>query len=183
MWLTRRTSLGSSGANPFAGTFLGTATADVAVDVRQVPASILTQIRLRFPSTDIGDDWVSFATGDAGAWGLQTVSTFAEVVGTARPVLDVDYDDATAVGPVVPTRKSLTLHAPKPNPFNPSTRIGFELARNEAFVELTVYDLSGRKLRVLHRGAMGGRSIASGVYLVRLASDRESVVKRAVLVK
>ena len=154
-------------------------------------------MRLRFPSTDVGDDWVSFATGDAGAWGLQTVSTFAEVVGSARPVLDVDYDGATAIGPALPTRKSLLLHAPTPNPFNPSTQVAFELQRDEDFVELSVYDLAGRRVKVLHRGALAagphllewngtdtrGRTVASGVYLVRLVSERESATRRAVLVK
>lgn len=248
LWLTRQTGLGSSGVNPFTGSFLGDVAIDVvgghfgaspaveagdatevldglapdqAVDAGIVVGSVrddgytlridldadareaiaregLTQFRLRFAGTDVGDDYVSFATGDAGAWDLQTVSTFAEVMGSARPVLELDYDDATAVedGAAL-ARATLRLMTPTPNPFNPSTRIEFELDRDEGWVEISVYDLAGRRVRTLHTGAVTagshevewtgrderGRSVASGVYLVRLATAEESVTKRAVLAK
>ncbi len=71
-----------------------------------------------------------------------------------------------------------------PNPFNPRTTLRFELTA-PATVELTVFDLSGRRVATLALGdrAAGrheavwqgcdeaGRSMPSGVYLARLRVD------------
>jgi hypothetical protein len=75
----------------------------------------------------------------------------------------------------------LALHPPRPNPFNPTTEIRFDLDR-AGEIELTVYDLLGRRVRRLARGAWpagahavawDGRSdvgprAAGGVYMIRL---------------
>lgn len=45
--------------------------------------------------------------------------------------------------PVIPVE--LTLHANYPNPFNPSTTIGFDLSQTAA-VTLTEYDILGREV-------------------------------------
>ena len=84
----------------------------------------------------------------------------------------------TAVGDV-PLNPGHDLHA-APNPFNPSTRVSFTMPADGA-VRLTVHDLQGRLVRTLVDGVrnagehsivfdgrdMAGRSLASGVYLVR----------------
>src|SRR5690606_25694849 len=49
-------------------------------------------------------------------------------------------------GSEIPDRFSLAQNYP--NPFNPSTRINFELHFN-AYVELAVYDISGRTVKTL----------------------------------
>ena len=68
-----------------------------------------------------------------------------------------------------------------PNPFNPTTRIGFTVAGSGP-VRLTVFDAAGRKVRALHAGVArpghhtvtwdgqddAGRAVASGVYQLRL---------------
>jgi hypothetical protein len=163
----------------------------------------MVQVRLRFPVVDAGDDLVSFATGNAGAWSLQTVSTFAEVVGSAQPMLDLTYDLPTGVAlgdadlPAGSRTHGLSMSAPAPSPFNPTTVMEFSLERDMDRVELVVYDLSGRLVRLLYAGALAsgtharrwdgrderGRPVGSGVYLVRLASDEGSVTRRAVLAK
>ncbi len=75
----------------------------------------------------------------------------------------------------------LTLHAPVPNPFNPTTNVSYSLPRG-ADVNLAIHDLRGRVLRVLVQGFCSegthtvawhgtddhGRPLSSGVYLVRL---------------
>ena len=84
-----------------------------------------------------------------------------------------------------------------PNPFNPLTSISFELAQKAA-VELRVYDLQGRLVRVLldgdllddglHEAQWNGRdgqgqSVAAGVYVYRLVTESFVGSRRMTLVK
>ena len=90
----------------------------------------------------------------------------------------------------------LALHQNVPNPFNPSTAIGFDLpARDE--VRLAVFDLAGRLVRELHRGVLeaGRHSIAwdgqggdgqpagSGIYFARLTVGDWSATRKLLLMK
>ena len=72
-----------------------------------------------------------------------------------------------------------------PNPFNPSTTIGFEIPHSMG-VSLNVYDISGRLVKVLineirHRGIHSivwdgtdnsGVSVSNGLYVYKLTSDQ-----------
>ena len=83
-----------------------------------------------------------------------------------------------------------------PNPFNPSTTIAFELAEATR-VELAIFDVAGRRLRVLAAGIMAagrneivwdgrgenGHAAASGVYFARLRAGDVSEARRLVLLK
>lgn len=83
-----------------------------------------------------------------------------------------------------------------PNPFNPSTDIRYELPA-EAQVEVSVYDLSGRLVRVLEQGIRpaGENSVrwdgrddqggaqASGLYFVRLNADGKIGLRKITLVQ
>ena len=83
-----------------------------------------------------------------------------------------------------------------PNPFNPTTRLPFEMA-TAGHVRMKVYDTAGRLVSTLldeHRGAGrhhvvwdgkdgAGRMSSAGVYLYRLEMDGYSETKRMVLVK
>jgi hypothetical protein len=95
----------------------------------------------------------------------------------------------------VPT--AFALHPCYPNPFNPTTKIRFDLPRISR-VTLQVYDMSGRLVRVLvqdenfppgrHEVAwMGrdemGRLAAAGVYFYRLQADTFLETQRMTLVK
>ena len=71
-----------------------------------------------------------------------------------------------------------------PNPFNPSTTIPVAIPRNSAVV-LKVYTILGEEVRTLYAGPIEagrhwfvwdgtneqGRSVSSGVYLIRLTAD------------
>ncbi len=88
------------------------------------------------------------------------------------------------------------LRAPYPNPFNPQVRVAFDLAR-DGRVRLEVYDLQGRLVRRLLDARLasgrhdavwdgcdrGGRSAASGTYLLRLQADGEIACRRVTLVR
>lgn len=91
---------------------------------------------------------------------------------------------------------TLGLGEPWPNPFNPSTRIAYELpAAGE--LRLEIVDLLGRRTRVLEAGRLeagrheavwdgrddGGRPVASGVYFARLRAGGEQRVAKLILLK
>lgn len=117
------------------------------------------------------------------AGGLVTVSArptgFVLTAGASRPVFVID--DVSGVGDVPLV---LALQGNHPNPFNPSTRIDFSLARSGR-VRLDVFDVRGRLVRNLVADELGagphtavwngaddsGRAQATGVYLVRLRTD------------
>ncbi|MCP3861111.1 MAG: T9SS type A sorting domain-containing protein [Phycisphaeraceae bacterium] len=89
-----------------------------------------------------------------------------------------------------------TLAAPHPNPFNPRTTITLTLDRDQP-LRLTIFDAAGRRVRTLHDGPCtagthsiewngrdeGGRPLASGVYLVRMATAEARDTRRLVLLR
>ena len=93
--------------------------------------------------------------------------------------------------PVVPTGLEAW-----PNPFNPTVRIAFELEMPTTGV-LSVYDVSGRKLVELTRGALEagrhvvvwdgrdseGKALSSGTYIARLDGDGVSQSLKLVMLK
>ncbi|HEX5131492.1 MAG TPA: S8 family peptidase, partial [Candidatus Krumholzibacteria bacterium] len=97
----------------------------------------------------------------------------------------------TGIGKPAPFQPHLVLAGARPNPFNPSTMIDFELSADTR-VTLAVYDVAGRLVDTLldneTRGA-GRHSVryqsarASGVYFVRLSAGNESATRRIVLLK
>ncbi|HEU4928956.1 MAG TPA: FlgD immunoglobulin-like domain containing protein, partial [Candidatus Krumholzibacteria bacterium] len=94
----------------------------------------------------------------------------------------------------VPAR--FALHDNRPNPFNPSTTIAYDLPRASR-VTLTVYDVRGREVVTLvsgsrpageHRAEWDGRDaqrqpVASGVYFCRMAAEGFVQTKKMVLLK
>jgi len=94
-----------------------------------------------------------------------------------------------------PARFDQYLYA-APNPFNPSTTIYYGVP-DAGHVELTIYDLAGRRVKTLIAGHVatgdheigwdgrdaGGHRVASGVYLYRLSADEFTETKRMVLLK
>jgi hypothetical protein len=84
-----------------------------------------------------------------------------------------------------------------PNPFNPDTRISYRFPE-EAKVELSVYNLKGQLVKRLTeevqcageyvadwdgRNGQDGRSVSSGIYLVRLKVGEQVMLKRIMLIK
>jgi len=88
-----------------------------------------------------------------------------------------------------------------PNPFNPSTRITFDIPASNGSAAVTttlrVYDLRGALIRTLYSGAIapgtytmqwngkteGGEKVSSGVYLYRLDAGDFSSTRKMVVVK
>ncbi len=91
---------------------------------------------------------------------------------------------------------TVDLRANFPNPFNPVTNISFALS-NPATVELSVYNVLGRKVATLINGDLPagehivdwdgtdntGRGVSSGVYFYRLTTGSFSESKKMLLLK
>ncbi len=162
------------------------------------PSAQVVQVR----STD--GDVEEFYELDLYGYGGQTL--VMNLSGTKRDltILGVDKD-----GEIVPVQvvtgtenemaeipKEFALHGNYPNPFNPSTKIQFDLPER-ADVSVQIVDLLGREVMVIpvqemeagaNRGiALNAASLASGTYLYRLiavgAEQRHLKTGRMTLVK
>ena len=94
----------------------------------------------------------------------------------------------------VPT--NFKLEQAYPNPFNPSTTIGYKIAKTSQ-VSLRIYDLMGHEIQTLVNGIQSpnqysvvwdgkdarGHQVASGVYLYRLETDGSSQMRKMLLLK
>jgi hypothetical protein len=109
--------------------------------------------------------------------------------------LDLSNPTAT-VAEVTPGPGQMHLDGAWPNPFNPQTTISFTLDESQP-VELAVYDVSGRLVRLLEAGVkeagphsinwdgrdQAGTGVASGVYLMRLTGPQEALTGKLVLAR
>jgi hypothetical protein len=96
--------------------------------------------------------------------------------------------------PMLPTQ--FVVYQNYPNPFNPSTRIRYDLPE-QSFVTITIHDLLGRNVQTLVKELQdagqqsvvwdandaNGRSISSGIYLLRVNVGSESVVQKMMYLK
>lgn len=91
----------------------------------------------------------------------------------------------------VETVKDFSLNQNYPNPFNSSTEISFTI-NIKGVVELTLFDMLGRKIITLHKGelergnyktTLDAATLASGVYYYRLTSGHISLTRKAILLK
>jgi serine protease AprX len=88
--------------------------------------------------------------------------------------------------------KVFKLYNNYPNPFNPSTKISFDLPK-QAISKLVVYDITGREAAVLvnneelragkYEVTFDGTNLASGVYFYRIISGDFADVKKMILIK
>ena len=91
---------------------------------------------------------------------------------------------------ILPTE--FVLHQNYPNPYNPATKISFDLPQDSK-VNLVIYDLLGREVTRLvnyefkvagkYTYDFNGASLSSGVYFYRIETGKFSETKRMVLLK
>ncbi|MFQ5709250.1 MAG: FlgD immunoglobulin-like domain containing protein, partial [bacterium] len=97
--------------------------------------------------------------------------------------------------PEPPLRKNFILYANYPNPFNPETRIRFDILKSRATIRLMIFGVLGREVTLLFDGerAAGtyefvwdgtdkhGRQVASGIYFYRLEIDNNAIETKKML--
>lgn len=102
-----------------------------------------------------------------------------------------EVDDATSITGNNGTVNGFNLSQNYPNPFNPTTEINFTIPKS-GFVELKVYDLTGRLIKTLvsdtknagsYNVEFNAEGISSGVYFYKLSTDNFSDVKRMIILK
>lgn len=165
--------------------------------------------------SDIPDDWkieiIDHYTGETGILTGSKGYTF-EVTATheaakrktnihpAKPVsLSVDGEDrfTLKVSPGPPGSNQIPAKAELlqnyPNPFNPATVIRYGVPEGfRGNVQLTVYDLLGRKVATLidkqrspgrYQVSFDASRLASGLYIYRLKAGRNVLTKKMMLIK
>ena len=84
-----------------------------------------------------------------------------------------------------------------PNPFNPSTSISFNVTQTSSFVNLSIYNIKGQKVKTLINEEMqsgkhsiiwfgndeNNKPVGSGIYLYKLKTDNQETVSRMLLLK
>ncbi len=119
-------------------------------------------------------------------------------VRTSYPVIRVETGEVGSEGADHGIPASFFLAQNSPNPFNPSTRIIWGIpADYRGAASVTIHDMRGRLVRVLHAGAAeagtynlewngrdeSGNTVSSGVYIIRLQTDVYQASRRMLLLK
>ncbi|MCX6640747.1 MAG: agmatine deiminase family protein [bacterium] len=146
-----------------------------------IPSGTLTYVSYvgTYPSTVIDSSFftiIKLTTSDGGPWVSQS-----DCFG--------DLFDEFSGAMTAPT--AFALNGAYPNPFNPTTTISYELPAT-SLVNLTVYDVNGRKVAELinglrdagaHAVTFDGSGLASGVYIYRLTAGDNVADGKIVLMK
>ena len=127
---------------------------------------------------------------------IDKTSGIAMVIGStgflAMTGLDTFMMTATAVPDIEkPLPVSYLLHGASPNPFNPATRISYELPR-ESHVTISVYDTAGRRVKTIvdsvqspgtHEVMFRADRLSSGVYFYEMRAGDFQEIRKMMLLK
>ncbi len=154
--------------------------ADISGDVLNLAGNSLVTIPVK----------VQKNTRDAISVTLDNI-TLVGADGQAIPTLDKSFSIDIKTVPL-----TYALHQNFPNPFNPTTDIMFDIPK-DGFVNLTIYNLTGQKVKTLVSRELNGgyhevrwngtnehgAAVATGVYFYRLEAGSYQATKKMVLLK
>lgn len=157
-----------------------------------------------------------FCTGPVGVWVFNPSGICVDTILIPSPDVasNCNWGDPDGKALYITTSKNLyrirmasptgiksegeNIHSPSfkllrnfPNPFNPTTAIGYQLPA-VTHITLKVYDLLGREIRTLvsgleqpgtHEIRFDGANLSSGIYFYRLAAENFVETKEMVLLK
>ncbi|MDZ4121090.1 MAG: T9SS type A sorting domain-containing protein, partial [Candidatus Cloacimonadaceae bacterium] len=147
-----------------------------------------------FAWIDMGFAWLESGGNLKSKYSSQMPRSEKDQILMMRKILEALRNPETAQNQVVPPKP--ILYNNYPNPFNPSTTIEFSIPQTGR-VNLSIYNIRGQKVRSLLDGEMvkgqhgvvwngrddKNRSVASGVYFIRLNSGGKTSIKKAMLLK
>jgi hypothetical protein len=158
-------------------------------------------------SADGGSHWTPVAPdstwhemwthpGNELLWRAELVYKGGTIAPTVTSLI-VEWETATTGVEEQELPARFALHQNMPNPFNPVTRIRYDVPASGGRVRIAVYDVSGRLVRTLVNGAAapgtrgavwdgrdeGGTPVASGVYFCRMTAPGRTDIVRIVLLK
>ena len=144
-------------------------------------ATVLTS-QYQVPSGKLFD-WVTYF------WRVKSNNSYGSSSWSSVWMFTVYPEHIGSIGGDIP--KEYKLYSNYPNPFNPSTKIRFDIPKLSN-INLIVYDALGREVERLHQGNIpagkfefiwNASGYSSGVYYARLVSSDFSDIKRMVLIK
>ena len=138
------------------------------------------------------------SVGTAIAFGDINCDHFDDLVvgNSGEPCVKVFYAQPVTAAPEA-TPAAARLLVNYPNPFNPVTTIPCELTADADRARLSVHDVGGRRVTLLHDGPLGagrhefvwngrdaeGRELPTGIYLARFELGGDAMSRRLVLLK
>ena len=147
-----------------------------------------------FESRDHGKTWAYADNGlpAASVWRIRIVDGEVVLATHGRGVWSLDLTQVLTAaeeeaGTTLPT--SFELLENYPNPFNPSTTIGFKLAA-DSHIRVSVFDLLGRKVATLtdqpysrgtHQITWDASAMSSGQYIYRMEADGKLIGAKAMM--
>lgn len=198
----------------FRTTDLGSHWQDISSNLPEAPVNVVL-VDPRYPNrlyvgtdvgayytTDTGTSWSSMGTGLPNAAindmqlhaGTRIVRAFTH----GRSAWELNLDDLLVAEVAEREQEPFTFEVAQnyPNPFNPATTIEVKLSHSSAF-DLTIYDVSGRRVRTLEYGKLSagshtlvwngrndsGHSVSSGVYLCRARAGKQTITRRMLLLR
>jgi hypothetical protein len=134
---------------------------------------------------------VTFTTVEKGsfpAYGSGGVNIYPQV-GESQFTLTIVYGSAGVEE--LPVPKEFVLYPAYPNPFNPTTTIRYDIAK-DSHVTMNIYDVTGRLVETLvnmtlpagyHSHTWQPQNLASGLYIVRLKAGQKIFNQKITFIK
>lgn len=144
-----------------------------------LPATVISTNDSGFMFTGVTDFPSSFYQDNAFATKTDSICNAPKFVGISNNSFSV--------------KENFALHQNFPNPFNGMTIINFELFKPEV-VELSLFDISGKKLFIIASGLRGAGShkiifdarkygLATGMYLLNLSTHKNNFTNKIIYLK
>jgi len=152
----------------------------IPVDLSYTDADLLTAGLNGFPIGDLGWFPTQFA-----AWKAQQAAENSYINGVLSGTVVVSVNNTQQVP------ESFQLKQNYPNPFNPSTVISYSIAK-AGNVTLKVYNMLGQEIATLVNGFQAANTynvnfnasgLSSGVYMYKLSTGSNEIIKKMVLMK